>query len=833
MKDILLINNYEKEEFISKSLINYFGYKLNSFDEISYSEFLSEKCNYDYNIIIVLFKVFDADNINNVTNILEPFSGKLIFHCLHINSDLDFDFEVQKLPPLSQTNYEIYLTDTLCSWKNYRNYNIFYSPSFLSFYMKHLQQNIDINIHNIASTDILLLVEKSDDNFSHHETKKYIKTIASIFDSGNNSIFKKLFKKKTLKPKLTVVSLNSKSNNLTFLLENKLKKFCKINHIENSNLNLQDLLNIAKNSNFCVSTGYYSTLIALNCGIPTFPIYTTEETFHLLDSRNCDFGFNYINSCNITKKFVEFSNFKELCIGKLPDEILIFEDRLFTEIQEIIDSNEECILQKEVSVENIYTVLKNTAKNTFNKDNLWDITDKENILFMAKIASYMLTQGRQDSPYLSGLVSKICTKNYNYKEEFKFVICDYSSKIQVVLPSNPKGIINCTFIDQWDYNSLHRSGWQYVFENLISLNNVSAPLICDFYLDRTFGWNLKVNKITGVIPYIKPWIGFIHHTFENNVSEYNCNKLFKAKEFITSLKYCKGLFVLSNYLKNDVEKALIKLCLDYVPVTTIYHPTEFVSSQISFDWEKFIENKDKKVIHVGGWLRNIYFFYRLDVPSVFSKVALKWKFMNNYFPTQDFKNELLQMCIQMTEDDNKDNPGNISREPNVSVNPNVSCDPDLYLDEDDDEGDENINNKEILCCRNKVPKNTFIKCFLEDSWRIFDSVELYQDIQDSEYDKLLTCNVVFINLIDASAVNAVIECIVRNCPIIVNAHPAVIEVLGKKYPLLYETQYEAQQIFSDINKIKLGYEYLVKMDKSFLKISVFKRNFINALSLIS
>ena len=53
------------------------------------------------------------------------------------------------------------------------------------------------------------------------------------------------------------------------------------------------------------------------------------------------------------------------------------------------------------------------------------------------------------------------------------------------------------------------------------------------------------------------------------------------------------------------------------------------------------------------------------------------------------------------------------------------------------------------------------------------------------YDLLLMQNIVFINLIDASAVNTILECIVRNTPIIVNKIDGIIDYLGEDYPLYY------------------------------------------------
>jgi hypothetical protein len=85
-------------------------------------------------------------------------------------------------------------------------------------------------------------------------------------------------------------------------------------------------------------------------------------------------------------------------------------------------------------------------------------------------------------------------------------------------------------------------------------------------------------------------------------------------------------------------------------------------------------------------------------------------------------------------------------------------------------------------------------------------------------------NIVFINLIDASAVNTIIECIVRNTPIFVNRLPATEEALGISYPLFYNEISEVTNMLN-MNKITEGYNYLSKMNKDKFKIETFINDF--------
>lgn len=51
-------------------------------------------------------------------------------------------------------------------------------------------------------------------------------------------------------------------------------------------------------------------------------------------------------------------------------------------------------------------------------------------------------------------------------------------------------------------------------------------------------------------------------------------------------------------------------------------------------------------------------------------------------------------------------------------------------------------------------------------------------LSNEAYDRLLTENIGFVALHDASANNTVIECIARATPLLVNPLPAVVEYLG-------------------------------------------------------
>ncbi len=99
-------------------------------------------------------------------------------------------------------------------------------------------------------------------------------------------------------------------------------------------------------------------------------------------------------------------------------------------------------------------------------------------------------------------------------------------------------------------------------------------------------------------------------------------------------------------------------------------------------------------------------------------------------------------------------------------------------------------------------------------------IEQIERIGNDEYDRLLSSSVVFLEILAASANNVVLECIVRNTPIIVNRLPSVEEYLGKDYPLFYNTIGEAAQCLHPV-RLKEAHDYLVAMDKSRFRVSRF------------
>ena len=448
---------------------------------------------------------------------------------------------------------------------------------------------------------------------------------------------------------ITIFSMNDTeqfiNNNITFI-----KKKIEINQ-------LFELYNIM---DYCIPMRYHACLFSIYTNTPFLPIYTTRKISNLLLDINWQHSYklecNTIDipiTINYNELLIKFDNLVNAKIDIVYDfkseyNIAIdnFNNIFLKKLAYQKLNNKSKIIQHELDniTENNRTVITYEAVEKFcNKYNYSDFRLIKDIKLqdtIIKIVSYYLTNGTINSKYNYGLAEKMFNINYNYKEEWEWIINDCKN---TTMTNNPDGLINLNYIDQNDYSGAHRSGWQYVFENIKHLHNYNG-IIMDMSIDKTFHWNADINKILNIIPYKKPWIGFVHHTFDTTFSNYNCNTLLQSVDFKESLNFCKGIIVLSNDLKNKFITNGIN------NVYSIIHPT--IVDVIKFKFNNFITNPDKKIIYIGGWLRNTYNFYNVTIPQMkynhycykkiytLEKVALKGKNMHNYYPKNDFMQKL-------------------------------------------------------------------------------------------------------------------------------------------------------------------------------------------------
>ena len=354
------------------------------------------------------------------------------------------------------------------------------------------------------------------------------------------------------------------------------------------------------------------------------------------------------------------------------------------------------------------------------------------------------------------------------------------------------------------------------------------------------------------------WFCIIHHTI-TNTSPNNLNNLFTTDIFIKSLVFCRCIITLSEYNKNEIIKLLNKMNL-VIPVEVVYHPINLSDNLIKFNKIRFITNPNKSIINIGAWLRNPYTIYTLYLPNLsVKKFKLKGKYMSEYFMPTNYN------IISLTSDIfNNNNLNDDLFETEISDISNLTSYESIptnnlfnklfnklsYLTLQNSSSDivSNVASRNIIYSRSNTNINYYILYLFEYIKSISNTIlnksrslsntpnliheydlrnilirndlgtgELdYKD--DTEYIKLFNNNIIFGHYIDCSASNTILECIMCNTPIIVNNHPAIMEYLGKDYPLyysnpIYDSDYKfiLDFTFNDINNAN---HYLSRLDKT-------------------
>ncbi|PSB01606.1 hypothetical protein C7B64_17520 [Merismopedia glauca CCAP 1448/3] len=181
------------------------------------------------------------------------------------------------------------------------------------------------------------------------------------------------------------------------------------------------------------------------------------------------------------------------------------------------------------------------------------------------------------------------------------------------------------------------------------------------------------------------------------------------------------------------------------PVSALIHPTEI--PELQFDYDRFIANPSKKIIQLGWWLRKLVAIYQLPIAR------------NNPLGYQKVKL-------------------------NAAFAPNAKAQLERL-----------------------VAKQIEVEQIILDPV-FFENTQELTHVSNQEYDELLSQNIGFIYLYDASANNAIIECIARATPLLVNPLPPVVEYLGEDYPLYFNTLTEAVEKVMDIELIHKTHQYL-------------------------
>lgn len=289
----------------------------------------------------------------------------------------------------------------------------------------------------------------------------------------------------------------------------------------------------------------------------------------------------------------------------------------------------------------------------------------------------------------------------------------------------------------------HRSGWGSVMEQTSSLHSDDGVYV-DCFIERTFGWMKHEMFKKSMIPYVKPWVGFIHNPPKVPSWYKDFNKLesiFEDELFKESLSSCKGLYTTSNYLNTWV---INNLKYDkHIPIECIYHPYAGIDI-VPFTIDQYKHNHNKMVIDIGTWLRKQTSLYVLNVPVNIRKIKLWPRGHEQHSTNRNTMNRFFQEEL------------NFLGRTNIDMN----------------------------------------------------SVSNIESVTDVMYDHLLSRNIVFFDCWDTSANNIIVECLERTTPIICPRHPAIVEYIGQDYPLYYDDIDGIDDQFMSLDRIELAHLYL-------------------------
>jgi ADP-ribosyl-[dinitrogen reductase] hydrolase len=275
------------------------------------------------------------------------------------------------------------------------------------------------------------------------------------------------------------------------------------------------------------------------------------------------------------------------------------------------------------------------------------------------------------------------------------------------------------------------------------------------------------------------WVAFSHGMVASGYTRLAADGLLDNDAFLSSLAHCLGIYVFSSAAKNWWTKTFTDMKLA-IPVAVLRYPVASTEPAKAFKMTDFLANPARMIVQVGTWGRRTLPFLVWNGSA--GKLRLSdclWvrKGILSTRKCSDWVKGILPGPLTETRD-----------------------------------GD----------CADQFRRDlaTFVQSCI-------DSTEKVVAQTHSAFDDLLSKNILFVNLVDASTVKIVMDALVRNCPIFVNRLPALEEVLGKNYPLFYTTEADLQSLMT-VDKIKSASIYLSQLDKTVLAPMQFVRDVVTS-----
>ncbi len=562
-------------------------------------------------------------------------------------------------------------------------------------------------------------------------------------------------------------------------------------------LSQEEFISNVSHCNYAICFRFHSHVMATRFNIPfiSFPITRKNKNFYneleLGECYNIDINrsIDFIPSCFDPDQALEV--FQKLIENQ--EEIkarLSWKNKEFTDfyqnnkIVHLVSNHSK----RHVPINPINKIDREEIYNKY-KRQLTPDKNKEEIFSIADSLCYDLTHDPAND-YAYGTRGNLLNNPNELWNIIDWIYKDFMENIK-------HNKFNLNYIKQDSFKGLHRAGWQYAIDSLYSISD-DYGIFLDTYLDRTFGWASQVLHKDGILPYSNYWVGFLHHTFDTYFSDNNCERVFSSPLFIASLPFCKGIFCLTNYLARQVKERLYKLGYN-IPVNVLMHPTVFPANK--FSYQKYMDNSNKRLINIGSWYRNPIMINRINPVDGIIYTSLKGKRMDSNFCPDCF--------------DIKINDGKIICDNNIWSKYYFN-----YINSQSDQYSKEIYNKIIQNGPGNIKATDLVTDFV-------NRVEVISTLSNNDYDELLTKNIVFLYLIDASVANTIIECIVRKTPLVVNKIEPVVELLGEEYPLLYEKIEDIPDLLRP-EKIKSAYEYLLKYNDESIRIESFVEQVITS-----
>ena len=334
-------------------------------------------------------------------------------------------------------------------------------------------------------------------------------------------------------------------------------------------LSAKDVLKIYDFVDISIPMRFHACLFSIYRKIPILPIFTQKKIrnllldihwqyFYELPKNNKDIPIDICQNTLQEKFQLLLNNFHSgrellnITCNEFEQNLQNTIPKLILAIQSPYPKINTVIHSSDIKVSELFNKLQRIAVERGYRD-FRLITDTELKQKMVNIVNFVIT-GDFESSYSYGLMEKMFHLSFSYYNEWKWIIHDWQEHhSDSEHYSNPNGLFNIHYMPQADKSGAHRSGWQYVYNEIAKLHNDNSMIYLDLYLDRTFHWKKELLKMVDIIPYRNPWFGFIHHTFDQTFSTYNNEIMFQDPDFIISLNCCKGIFVLSDYLKTYIN----------------------------------------------------------------------------------------------------------------------------------------------------------------------------------------------------------------------------------------------------------------------------------------